>query len=96
MFFFRFTDLMCWGPPRHWKLPLTMMASLSHSASHSSMECEVRIIEVPDFRMLLIVSQIFLLAAGSTPVVGSSSNITFGLPMSARATFSFLLLPPEY
>ena len=87
---------MCWGPPRHWKLPLTMIASLSHSASHSSIECEVRMIEVPDFRMLLIVSQIFLLAAGSTPVVGSSSNITLGLPMRARATFSFLLLPPEY
>ena len=87
---------MCWGPPRHWKLPLTMMASLSHSASHSSMECEVNMIELPDFLILFIVSQIFLLAAGSTPVVGSSSNITFGLPMSARATFSFLLLPPEY
>ena len=40
--------LMCWGPPRHWKVPRTMMASLSHSASHSSMLCEVRMIDVPD------------------------------------------------
>ena len=87
---------MCCGPPRHWKLPRTMMASLSHSASHSSIECEVRMIEVPDFRMLLIVSQIFLLAAGSTPVVGSSRSITWGRPIRASATFSFLLFPPEY
>ena len=29
--------------------------------------------------MALMVSHIFLLAAGSTPVVGSSNNITFGL-----------------
>ena len=77
----------------HWNVPCTMMASLSHSASHSSMEWLVRMMEVPDFLMLLIVSQIFLLAAGSTPVVGSSNNITLGLPIKARATFSFLLLP---
>lgn len=29
--------LMCWGEPRHWKLPWTMMASLVQRASHSSM-----------------------------------------------------------
>ena len=69
--------------------------------------------------MALMVSHIFLRAAGSTPVVGSSNNITFGLrhqhlrhisvvivlfvlrekehlPMRARATLSFLLLPPLY
>ena len=56
---------------------MTMIASLSQRASHSSMEWEVRMMEVPDFRMLLIVSQIFLLAAGSTPVVGSSRSITY-------------------
>ena len=50
--------------------------------------------EVPIFLMFVIVSQIFLLAAGSTPVVGSSSIITLGLPIMARPTLSFRLLPP--
>jgi hypothetical protein len=36
-----------------------------------------------------------LLAWGSTPVEGSSKNISGGLPIKAMATESFLLLPPE-
>lgn len=32
-----YLSLMCWGAPRHLKLPSTMMASLVHKASHSSM-----------------------------------------------------------
>ena len=34
--------LMCCGEPRHRKLPWTMMASLVHTASHSSMLWETR------------------------------------------------------
>lgn len=37
-----------------------------------------------------------LLAAGSTPVVGSSNKTSVGLPIKAIAMFKRLLLPPLY
>jgi len=36
-----------------------------------------------------------LLETGSMPVVGSSKNITFGLPIALIATESLLFIPPE-
>ena len=39
--------------------------------------------------MALMVSHIFLLAAGSTPVVGSSNSITFGLAKSEYVLFYY-------
>ena len=44
--------------------------------------CQLKI----NLLMALMVSHIFLLAAGSTPVVGSSNSITFGLTTSHYAT----------
>ena len=38
----------------------------------------------------------YLLAAGSIPLDGSSRKITGGLPIKAIATTNFLLFPPEY
>jgi len=36
-----------------------------------------------------------LLASGSIPAEGSSKNITGGFPIRARATYNFLLFPPD-
>jgi hypothetical protein len=46
------------------------------------------------FSIVSISSQRFLLACGSSPVVGSSRNISFGLLMSVVAIEKSLLLSP--
>mmetsp|Transcript_279 Transcript_279/g.948 ORF Transcript_279/g.948 Transcript_279/m.948 type:complete len:200 (+) Transcript_279:692-1291(+) len=85
----------CCSDPRHEKLPPTMIPMRLHSASHSSMECDVSTMVLP-FVLAEITSHMNRRASGSIPVDGSSSSTTAGEPTSAIATDSFRLLPPEY
>ena len=62
----------CCVDPRHLNSPFTMMAKRVQRASHSSMLCEVRMIDLPVLRTFEIIFQRFRLAPGSMPVVGSS------------------------
>lgn len=62
----------CWMLPKHLNLPFTMMPSLVHNASHSSMLCDVSTTERPVLIMSRIKFQRNLRAFGSIPVVGSS------------------------
>ena len=57
--------------------------SLLQSASHSSIECDVRTIELPSLNFFVNASLRHLRATGSTPVVGSSRNETEGSPNNA-------------
>ena len=64
-----------------------------HKASHSSIECVVRITALPS-----IVEEInFHMKrrdSGSTPVVGSSKKMQRGSPTKERPKDSFRLVPP--
>lgn len=81
--------------PKHLICPLDMMAIRLQSASHSSIEWLVNTIDDrPDSRRPIKVAQIFRRDAGSTPVVGSSRNITDGPPIAAIAKPNFRLFPP--
>ena len=62
----------CCPLPRHMKLPLTMIASRVHSASHSAMLCDVRITERPSFTTPITLFHTSRRVLGSMPVVGSS------------------------
>jgi hypothetical protein len=73
------------------------MPILVHKASASSIECVVKttvlyFLRVDIFEMIV---HMYLLAYGSTPVLGSSSSTIGGFPIKAMAHDSFLLLPPE-
>ena len=68
--------------------PPSMRATRSHSRSASSMKWVTRRIVTPRSRMAAISSQASRRAAGSRPVVISSSTAIFGRPMSASATDS--------
>lgn len=59
------------------------MVNRLHSASHSSIECDVKTNDEPDDRTRLIAFQRQRLETGSTPVVGSSRNVINGLPTIA-------------
>ena len=54
----------------------------------------VKIIVKPVSLAFLMTVHKYLLAAGSIPVVGSSKNITLGLPIKASPELTFLLFPP--
>jgi len=41
------------------------------------------------------ISQIYILFIGSKPVVGSSKNINFELPVRAMPIWTLLFIPPE-
>ena len=73
------------------------MAILEQSPSASSIVWVVRITEeyYLNVEILSIIFHINLLASGSIPDEGSSSNTTGGFPIRAIATYNFLLLPPE-
>ena len=71
------------------------MPTLWHNASHSSMLCEVKTI-VRDFAAVEMTSHKNRFASGSIPVDGSSNKTTHGAPTRAKATESFLFMPPEY
>ncbi len=82
--------------PIHFNAPFTWIAILEQSPSASSIECVVNITE-DCFLNVEILSMIFhmnLLASGSIPAEGSSKKTTGGFPISAIATYNFLLFPP--
>merc|ERR1719245_1713902 len=85
----------CCGVPKQRSCPAVIIHSRWHSASHSSIECVVRITQRPPI-VLRIKSHIERRAIGSIPVDGSSKNTIGGLPIIAMATLSLRLLPPEY
>lgn len=84
----------CCDEPRHLHSPFTSTVILVHSASHSSMLCEVNTIDLPASRDCMTTFHKLRFVAGSMPVVGSSKKITLKLPIIARLALSFLLLPP--
>mmetsp|Transcript_150505 Transcript_150505/g.262218 ORF Transcript_150505/g.262218 Transcript_150505/m.262218 type:complete len:90 (+) Transcript_150505:626-895(+) len=63
-------------------------------ASHSSIECVVRITDLPCI-VVDISFHINRRDSGSTPVVGSSRKTILGLPTSAMPSESFRRVPPE-
>ena len=77
--------------------PRTMMPNLVERASASSIECVVKM--TADFLSLWeIFSTTYHMkrrASGSIPAEGSSRRMIGGLPRTAIATESFLLLPPD-
>ena len=75
--------------------PLSITATRSHSRSASSMKCVTSTIVTPVARISEIRPHTSRRAAGSSPVVSSSSTATFGLPMSASATDSRCFWPPD-
>ena len=64
--------------PKHWNCPLTMIPKRPHNSSHSSILCDVKIMDWPFFWTFLIMFQSFRLEAGSTPELGSSRKIMGG------------------
>jgi len=73
------------------------MPILLQRASASSIECVVRMTELCFFSLEILDTMFHMkrLACGSTPVEGSSKKIIGGLPIIAKETLSFLLLPPD-
>mmetsp|Transcript_11363 Transcript_11363/g.20293 ORF Transcript_11363/g.20293 Transcript_11363/m.20293 type:complete len:291 (-) Transcript_11363:63-935(-) len=84
--------------PRHRSRPPTMMPIRVHSASHSSMECVVRMMAAcwRSVEIRVITSHMNRRATGSMPVEGSSRKMSSGPPIMATATLSLRLFPPEY
>ena len=74
--------------------PFLMRAILSHLPASSIYGVETRIV-IPSFFSLPSISQNSFLETGSTPVVGSSRNRTFGLWISAQQRASFCFIPPD-
>lgn len=74
-----------------------MMEHLVESASASSIECVVKIIEASLLFVAIadITFHMNRLASGSIPVEGSSSKITGGFPIMAIPTESLRLFPPD-
>jgi hypothetical protein len=89
---------MCYDDPMHLNTPpYTMIPILVDSASASSIVCVVNMTAL-FFLLCDILYTTFhmcLLASGSIPADGSSSNIIGGFPNVASATDSFLLFPPD-
>ena len=75
--------------------PASISATRSQSRSASSMKCVTSTIVTPVSRISEISPQTSRRAAGSSPVVSSSSTATFGVPMSASATESRCFWPPD-
>uniref|UniRef100_A0A1B0B9N0 Uncharacterized protein n=1 Tax=Glossina palpalis gambiensis TaxID=67801 RepID=A0A1B0B9N0_9MUSC len=62
----------CCVDPMHFSLPFTIIAKRVQRASHSSILCEVKIIDLPESRIRHTIFHNCLRAAGSIPLVGSS------------------------
>lgn len=75
--------------------PLTIIPTLEHNASASSIECVVNIAPLDPWKLLIIASHKYLLDLGSIPVLGSSSNTSLGFPIIAKAKLNFRFVPPE-
>ena len=76
-------------------LPLSMMAILSQRYSASSILCVVKTMVIPEVLSSLTSLHRFLLACGSSPVVGSSKNSILGLLTNAHAIENLCLCPPD-
>lgn len=82
------------GVPSVCNLPLLIKAILLHSISASCRWCVVNIIVFPfSYCNFLIKSKISLREIGSNPDVGSSRNITEGLPIIDIPKLNFLKVP---
>mmetsp|Transcript_5835 Transcript_5835/g.9064 ORF Transcript_5835/g.9064 Transcript_5835/m.9064 type:complete len:280 (+) Transcript_5835:997-1836(+) len=86
--------------PKHLNPPATMIPTFVQSASHSSMEWDVRITVpfLPPLSPEVIrerTSHRNLRFSGSTPLVGSSQNTSGGAPTIAIATLNLRLFPPD-
>ena len=79
--------------PTHLSFPLTMTLRRSARMSASYIEWVVKMIDLP-FLSFSISCQICCRTLGSRPVVGSSKNITFGLPIAEIAKLNLLFMPP--
>jgi len=77
--------------------PDTIIPILVQRASASSIEWVVKMTQVffCSLVMLLTTLHMNLLAPGSIPAEGSSSNMICGFPKIAMETCNFLLFPPE-
>jgi len=82
------------GPTQR-SVPSTITPSRAHSASHSSMLCDVSTSVRPWLTTSRRTFQRWRRAPGSIPVVGSSRKTTGGSPMRAMAVLSLRLFPPE-
>lgn len=67
---------------------------LEQRMSASSIECVVIIMALFPLNLIRISRRLFLFT-GSSPVVGSSKNITSGSPTKEMATESLLFIPPS-
>uniref|UniRef100_A0A1B0A2W7 Uncharacterized protein n=1 Tax=Glossina pallidipes TaxID=7398 RepID=A0A1B0A2W7_GLOPL len=67
--------------PMHFSSPFTIIANRVQRASHSSILCEVKTIDLPESRIRHTIFHNCLRAAGSIPLVGSSNSI-FGVSAS--------------
>lgn len=86
--------LICCGVPIAIKEPWSMIPIRLQSASHSVMLCEVRSIARRFSRTALSKHQIWRLAFGSIPAVGSSSNIKSVCDINATAKLKRRRCPP--
>lgn len=80
--------------PQQISLPLPIIPILSPRKSASSIKCVVNI-TIRLFLYYFSISQMYLLAEVSIPLVGSSRKTILLLPMKAIATLSFRFYPPE-
>ena len=71
-----------------------MMAIRVQTASHSSMECEVMMSELPPASSLRMACHVCRLASTSIPLVGSSIRTSRGRPRRETAAHTFRFVPP--
>mmetsp|Transcript_37254 Transcript_37254/g.120590 ORF Transcript_37254/g.120590 Transcript_37254/m.120590 type:complete len:232 (+) Transcript_37254:229-924(+) len=89
-----YRDLSACREPTQRSRPSTMTPMRPHSASHSSIECEVSTVHASAVRRLMA-AQRNRFEAASIPDDGSSSSTRDGAPTSAMPTQSLRLLPPD-
>ena len=71
-----------------------MMAIRVQMASHSSMECEVIMSELPPASSPRMARHVCRLASTSIPLVGSSIRTSWGRPRKETAAHTFRFVPP--
>ena len=87
--------LSCPGVPSAITLPWSITAIPSASWSASSRYCVQSRIVVPSATSARMMSQTWLRERGSSPVVGSSRNISCGVTTMLAAMSSRRRMPPE-
>lgn len=79
----------CCIDPKHLNSPFTIIAALVQSTSHSSMLCDVRMIDAPASRTFDKTFHTFCFATGSIPAVCSSTHKNSVYTFILRLTFAF-------